>query len=304
MCIHRLVPFLIVLMLFSLSLGVLYAHAELSEKEASSVLLEWLEGARFYSVRSSCLALKSLGYKNAGYTLEVRSRGCPGKDDDALLGRWRVDARNSELYVQNDKGKFQAPAPHVTDGAPAHSKVAGELVSATRLDLDGDGQPETVEIVLSKGRRWKDAEGWCGEGDKWEGRFDIRTVKNGKTLWTGSLNALLSEKGKGSDDLFFWTPAFSLATGDYTGDGRPCFNLGQYGSCNGNVYYLFSVLPNGAIVGLPMDVPGLFLSDSKVNSTKKIKAAKGRIEWNYYDNAQGKEITVKLTWDGKKFAKK
>jgi len=185
--------------------------------------------------------------------------------------------------------------------APADAGGPGELISTTSLDIDADGRPETIEIVMTKGRRWKDAETWCGNGEKWEGRFEIRTIKNGNILWSGALNALIPDGGAASQDLTFWTPKFALVTGDCAGDGRPCFNLGQYATCNGNDYRLFTVRPNGEVLPLPSDTPELFLADSKSNSTRKIKMNKGSVSWTFYDNAEGKSVTARLKWNGERF---
>ena len=52
----------------------------------------------------------------------------------------------------------------------------GEVISMTLHDVNGDGKKERIEIILKKGKRYRDTEPWCGSGDKWEGSFLIRVV--------------------------------------------------------------------------------------------------------------------------------
>jgi hypothetical protein len=80
----------------------------LTEAQASSALLNRLVETNYYAAPASCLQIKSQGLKNAGYTLEILGKGCPGRAD-GLLGRWRVDAKSGELFVQHEDGKYRAP---------------------------------------------------------------------------------------------------------------------------------------------------------------------------------------------------
>lgn len=94
-----------------------------SEAQASGALLNRLVETNFYAAPGSCLQIKNQGLKNAGYTLEVLGRGCPGRADGAL-GVWRADAYSGELFVQQADGKFRAPqagasAPQAGKPAPA-----------------------------------------------------------------------------------------------------------------------------------------------------------------------------------------
>lgn len=176
------------------------------------------------------------------------------------------------------------------------------VISETLYDIDHDGVKEIIQIVMEKGKRYLDKEPWCGKGEKWEGHFTIRTIKRSHAVTRQSLNGLLLPDGEG-EEIFFWTPHFSLVLKDYNGDGRIDFNLGQYGNCNGNLYQLFSINPNGTIERLPVvDSRGFFVSAAKRrNSTDAIRMVSGGIEFTYYDNTLGKNVTPRYTWNGQAF---
>ena len=65
------------------------------------------------------------------------------------------------------------------------------VVTSSRLDLNGDGKPDTVRIELIEGRRYVDTEVWCGEGPKIEGRFQLVVELSGHEPRNQDLNALL-----------------------------------------------------------------------------------------------------------------
>jgi hypothetical protein len=194
-----------------------------------------------------------------------------------------------------------------SQGTGAGARVA-VVISESRQDIDADGTKERIEIVMEQGERSKDTEPWCGQGEKWEGEFSIRVWKGGRLLSSQSLNDLMApdtgQPGAGqAESLFFWTPRFSLAFADYNGDGQIDFNLGQYASCNGNQYQLFTIGPNGRISRLPVkDRVGFFISPpSKANSTRLIRATGGVVRFSFYDNSVGRRREGRYRWDGRQF---
>ena len=176
------------------------------------------------------------------------------------------------------------------------------IVSESRVDIDGDGLKEIIQIVLEKGRRYRDKEPWCGNGEKWEGLFTIRLVKNKRVLTRQSLNALMIPEAP-EEELFFWLPRFTLVFEDYNDDGRVDFNLGQYSSCNGNLYRLFTIALDGTIERLPVaEGEGFFISkQGRRNSTRDLKVKDRMTSFSYYDNTLGKTVTARYTWNGRAF---
>jgi hypothetical protein len=138
--------------------------------------------------------------------------------------------------------------------AESAKKFREEVISETACDINGDGIPERIQIVLTSGRRYVDETLWCGQGETWEGLFVMRVRnRNGSVLRETPLNRLFHPESKESMPMSFWTPKFSLVMHDYNHDGRIDFNLGQYGCCVGNEYKLFTISRNGAVSVLPFD---------------------------------------------------
>ncbi|MFL6247546.1 MAG: hypothetical protein ACJ74H_16090 [Thermoanaerobaculia bacterium] len=82
---------------------------EITESEASSVLRGHLAGANPYDgVSASCLQIRSLGYRNVGYTFSVWD-ACIEGGGSRMLGRWRVDSKTREVFRQRDDGRFLRP---------------------------------------------------------------------------------------------------------------------------------------------------------------------------------------------------
>jgi type IV secretory pathway VirB10-like protein len=80
---------------------------EISESEASSTLRAHLGRANPYDgVSLGCLQIRSVGYRNAGYTFSVWD-ACVEGGGSRMLGRWRVDAKTREVFRQNEAGRYQ-----------------------------------------------------------------------------------------------------------------------------------------------------------------------------------------------------
>lgn len=82
---------------------------EITEAEASSVLRGQLAGSNPYDgVSLSCMQIRSLGYRNVGYTFAVWD-SCIEGGGSRMLGRWRVDSKTREVFRQRDDGRYLRP---------------------------------------------------------------------------------------------------------------------------------------------------------------------------------------------------
>ena len=105
-------------------------------------------------------------------------------------------------------------------------------------------------------------------------------------------------------ELSFWAPEFSLVFEDYNGDGEIDFNLGQYGGCDGNDFWLFTVRRNGKIEPLPIDdeVDWLFIQNPMHNnSTVEIEIEDGLLKHTFCDRDADIKYVSWYQWTGKKY---
>jgi hypothetical protein len=82
------------------------AAGELTESQAVDRLSGYLRSAATYPLPGNCIRVRSQGYRNVGYTLDVVDT-CGAST--AALGRWRVDARTGEIFRQRADGRFLRP---------------------------------------------------------------------------------------------------------------------------------------------------------------------------------------------------
>ncbi len=189
-----------------------------------------------------------------------------------------------------NNGKRKQPPPEVELRKPV-------MISDSYYDIDHDGKKEIIEILLNKGKKIIETEPWCGAGDRWEGDFIIRVRKEKKVLSTLSLN-----KHMGGEELSFYAPKFTIVFRDYNGDKDIDFNLGQYGVCDGNDYWLFTVRQNGKIEPLPIEDGYLFIQGpNDRNSTDNIIMENNLIKNTSYDRYSEVEHINWYKWNGAQF---
>ena len=79
--------------------------SQISEEDAVSRLKSFVISNKSYDIPTDCLDVRSVGYKNVGYTLNVVDLCGP---DPRSLGRWRVDAVTREVFRESG-GRFVRP---------------------------------------------------------------------------------------------------------------------------------------------------------------------------------------------------
>ena len=183
------------------------------------------------------------------------------------------------------------------------------VISTSHYDIDGDGNNEIIEILQTKGK-FIDGNSelpWCGGRDRWKGDFTIRVRNGSQVLSEQSLSGLFGEQFmKDNVYLSFWAPKFQIVFKDYNNDGQIDFNLGQYGICAGNDYYLFTIDKKGRIKRLLIEEKhgdgGLYVQgESHDNSTNKITSEKGVIKNSIFNRDTDMLITTFCKWTGDKF---
>lgn len=169
--------------------------------------------------------------------------------------------------------------------SPAGAQSSEEVLARTVGDFDGNGAPDTLAVVMLQGRSFDDPEPWCGGGEKHEGEFEIRVRMAGGATTSRALRSY----------AFFRSGEWSISLDDYNHDGRPDFNLGQYASCNGWRYELFTVDSSGRVRELQTTRSALPVSDF-ANSTDDIVTLRDGFEHCYYHSGFG-HIVERYRWN-------
>ena len=212
------------------------------------------------------------------HALEVCHDGCSCVDFSSDGTFLAVGSEEGEVVVYDFAARDLLPLPPDT------------LISRTYADIDGDQTLETIEIYLAAGRFYDDRIGWCGDGEKWEGEFDIRVRRGSTVLFSTSLDDVL-----GSPQMFFRSPEFELSLDDFNGDGNLDFTLAQYAGCNGGYIQLMTVNPEGHVHSL---VPQAFYAATFTNTgADAICVRPGRVGFTYYDMEGGRFLTRWYVWE-------
>jgi bla regulator protein BlaR1 len=176
------------------------------------------------------------------------------------------------------------------------------IISTSYYDIDHDGKKEVIEIIMNKGIHIISDEEWCGGNERWEGDFIIRVRKGQRVLFKRSLNEIMGQH----ETLSFWAPKFSLVFRDYNGDGQIDFNLGQYGDCGGNDFWLFTITKTGKIKPLLKDgfIDYFYVQDPiHFNSTDDpiLEPDEGLFKHTVYSRGDEVEYSTWYKWDGEQF---
>ena len=78
---------------------------QISEDDAVSRVKSFVISNKSYDIPADCVDVRSVGYKNVGYTLNVVDLCGP---DPRTIGRWRVDAVTREVFRESG-GRFVRP---------------------------------------------------------------------------------------------------------------------------------------------------------------------------------------------------
>ena len=144
---------------------------------------------------------------------------------------------------------------------------------------------------MTDGRYYEDKEPGI-YGSNWEGKFHIQLVDDkGNIISELDLNKAFNEQKLNFQDVF------SVEFDDYNNDGNIDFVIGQYASSNGNIYKLFTILPDGKIAALPIKgQPEIFSSGGNRYSKKFEKIGMTTFISQYYDNSKGEMVETYYSW--------
>jgi len=154
----------------------------------------------------------------------------------------------------------------------------------------------TIAVVMTDGTFSEDTDPGPFQGWNYEGKFSIEARdKSGNLVSSLDLNSMFNEKS------LIFGKVFDIAFEDYNSDGNLDFSIGQYGSSNGYIYYLFSVTPNYQIINLPIGDGNSLFSSQFDYSAAFDKVDKATFIVSYYDNTIGQNIENYYIWKNDKF---
>jgi hypothetical protein len=251
-------------------------HAALSAPEAADLLLAWIASATPALSGQHCLAVTSNVFQNGGYTITTDAAGCRGIDPGKR--RWRIDAFTSEVFEENDNGKFVLPSGTRENGPLAHvAFLAGrtallpkeaKVVEYASLGPDAPDRayvlwmlaPERVEHEKGEIYTCPDR----SRGSYWSGptRLSLLDTKKGVLLNTIPIADPMDETDRfdlpyripATDGFPYYVPESAgkdkegrpvlLRLGDRNGDGKAHeFYLASAGNCMLMLYAVFGYDP-------------------------------------------------------------
>jgi hypothetical protein len=133
--ISRTIRFVLCTLIFTI-LAPHAAVASLSPQEATRLLLAWMKAATPEISEKKCLAVTSSVFRNGGYTSTIDAAGCKTMTPEKR--RWRIDAYTTEVFVENDQGKFVVPTT---------TKENGPLVNVAFALGKADLLPKKAKII-------------------------------------------------------------------------------------------------------------------------------------------------------------
>lgn len=101
----------------------------------------------------------------------------------------------------------------------------------------------------------KDPEPWCGDGEKYNGKFIFRVQLPFRAPLDTPLESL-NPDGNFNSFYVAENQPWHIEMADYNNDGQPDFNIVTYGSCVNSTCYFFTVTSSGKVEPLKVEGTG------------------------------------------------
>jgi len=154
-------------------------------------------------------------------------------------------------------------------------------------------------IWLEGNHTMHDAELWCGDGEKYSGKFIFRVQSGDGSVVETPVESLYPD---GEFEFVFAEKEqpWEIKMADYNNDGQPDFNIVTYGSCNYSTCSLFTVCASGEVEALKLEGTGsLTMNRTDMRSTDEFKAnlTPAGFYYEFYDRQNSTLNVESFDWD-------
>ena len=169
--------------------------------------------------------------------------------------------------------------------------------------------PCFLSLIWVEGKHtMHDAEPWCGDGEKYSGKFIFRVKLTNDVTVDTPLESLCPD---GCFDFIFAEEAqpWQIKMADYNNDGKPDFNIVTYAGCSLSECHLFTINPSGKVelckfVGKFGEVDSFTMNKESDQSTDQLEGnlTSTGFYYEFYDRYDGPNLKLDVEsfdWDAK-----
>ncbi|PYG90395.1 beta-lactamase regulating signal transducer with metallopeptidase domain [Ruminiclostridium sufflavum DSM 19573] len=167
------------------------------------------------------------------------------------------------------------------------------LVIAENTVTLSNGKIVSVRLVMTDGEYFDEEYAGAGGGtypENYQGSYEIQILNS-----DGKLISKKNFENEGQPANF--AGRFNLLFDDYNNDKNPDFSIGQWGSSSMNIYWLYTIMPDGTVKNI---ISEAFAHSSHAFSVKFDKDKASGFYAQFYNNAIGETLTTHYVWDKSK----
>lgn len=234
---------------------------------------------------------------------EVGSSGTQIQYNDSYLETkddkiWEVEAMIGDLAYL-DTFEINQNLEKLVQGKGDVSLLTPVTVSWNELSTEGN-EDYVVVVKLKEGNYSESWEPGPFSGRNWKGKFVLQLTRvDGQVLSEYDLGLVFKEA------MIFSSGGFELKFDDYNGDGNMDFTIGQYGSSNGRIFALFTIIGEEVkLLHFENNDNLRFISDTNgYYSTNLNKVDETTFKVKYYDNSVPAWFENTYQWNGDIFVR-
>ena len=201
-------------------------------------------------------------------------------------------------------GVFIGCASFVPITDATRTDVPPVLLSWASYNFDRE-RSMRLSFIWVEGKHFVDDQEWCGEGEKYTGKFIFRVelfdAQSGNKTVDTSLDSLYPNGGSFDFISASAEQPWEIKMADYNNDGQLDFNLITYGACTMDACWLFTVNPSGKVEVLKIDGKEDLLAINKLydHSVPDFNLTPTGFYYERFDRPEGASYLEFLDWDAK-----